>query len=72
MNTLIAITLTQETLEETVLKMLKANKEESLKDLEKSTIKYMGKALILRQKAYQFIEDNKDEVMELLKFSLKK
>lgn len=72
MNTMTAITLTQESLEDTVLKMLKANREEVLKDIEKATTKYMQKAMILRQKAYQFIEDNKDEVIKTLEFSLSK
>jgi hypothetical protein len=72
MTTLMAITITQETLQETVLKMLKSNKEEFLKDSNKATDKYMRKAMCLRQRAYQFIDDNKEEVIRLLEFSLNK
>ena len=72
MNTLAAITLTQETLEETTIKMMVANKEECLKNKQESLIKYLKLAMNLRNKAYVYIEENKEEVLEVLKFSLNK
>ena len=72
MKTLTAIALTQETLEETCLKMMKANREECLKDIEKATDKFMKKALKLRTKAFNHIEENMNEVVNLVEFTLNK
>ena len=72
MNTMTAITLSQETLQEVTLKMMRANKEECLKDIEKATEKYMKKALALKNKAYAYIEENKQEVLNTLEFTLNK
>ncbi len=72
MTTITAITLTQETLEETTIKMMVANKNECLENKEESLTKYLKLAINLRNKAYKHIEENKEEVLELLKFSLNK
>lgn len=72
MKTLTAITLIQETLEETALKMLKANKKEALEDIEKATDKYLKKAMNLKNKARIYVEENKEEVLKLIEFTLNK
>jgi len=50
--------------------MLKANKKEALEDLEKATTKYMKEAIKLKQKAHDFLEDNKKEFIDLMGFNL--
>ncbi|MDD3443172.1 MAG: hypothetical protein PHW89_07910 [Sulfurimonas denitrificans] len=71
MNTMTALTIIDESLEETILKMMKANKEECLKNIAIATDKYIKLALNLKNKAYAHIEENKDEVLRTIEFSLK-
>lgn len=72
MNTMIAITIISETLEETTLKMLKANKDEFIANREKATTKYMKLALELKNKARVYIMENIDDVSRMMDFSLQK
>jgi len=67
----IATTIIMETLEETCFKMLKANKDEYMNNKEETVSKYMRKALDLRNKAYIYLEENKDELVRTIEFSLK-
>lgn len=71
MNTRLAITITQETLEETLLKMLKSNLKEFQEDKYKATDKYIKKALELKNKARIFLEENKEDFIRAIEFSLK-
>mgnify|MGYP003489881304 CR=1 FL=1 len=72
MNTMIAITIISETLEETTFKMLKANKDEFMKNREKATTKYMKLALELKNKARVYIMENIEDVSRMMDFSLQK
>jgi len=72
MNTMIAITIISETLEETTLKMLKANKDEFVANREKATTKYMKLALELKNKARVYIMENIEDVSRMMDFSLQK
>ena len=72
MNTMIAITIISETLEETTFKMLKANKDEFIDNREKATTKYMKLALELKNKARVYIMENIEDVSRMMDFSLQK
>ena len=72
MNTMTAMTLINETLEETTLKMLKANKDEFIVNREKATTKYMKLALELKNKARIYIMENIEDVSRMMDFSLQK
>lgn len=72
MNTMTAMTLINETLEETTLKMLKANKDEFIANREEATAKYMKLALELKNKARVFIMENIEDVARAVDFSLQK
>ena len=72
MNTMTAITIISETLEETTLKMLKANKDEFIDNREKATAKYMKLAMELKNKARVFIMENIEDVARAVDFSLQK
>ena len=72
MNTMIAITIISETLEETTLKMLKENKDEFIANREKATTKYMKLALELKNKARVYIMENIEDVARMMDFSLQK
>ena len=72
MNTMIAITIISETLEETTLKMLKENKDEFIANREKATTKYMKLALELKNKARVYIMENIEDVSRMMDFSLQK
>ena len=72
MNTMTAMTLTSETLEETTLKMIKANKDEFIVNREKATTKYMKLALELKNKARRYIMENIEDVARMMDFSLQK
>lgn len=72
MNTMIAITIISETLEETTLKMLKANKDEFMKNREEATTKYMKLAMELKNKARVYIMENIKDVARSIDFSLQK
>jgi len=67
-----AITITNETMEETVLKMLKANIEEYNENSEKAVEKFMKLSLELKSKARDFLQENKDEFLSYVEFSLRK
>jgi ABC-type Zn uptake system ZnuABC Zn-binding protein ZnuA len=67
-----AITITNETMEQTVLKMLKANIEEYNENSEKAVEKFMKLALELKSKARDFLQENKDEFLSYVEFSLRK
>ena len=69
---MIAITIISETLEETTLKMLKANKDEFVANREKATTKYMKLALELKNKARVYIMENIEDVSRMMDFSLQK
>lgn len=72
MNTMTALTIIAETLEETTLKMLKANKDEFVANREKATTKYMKLALELKNKARVYIMENIEDVARMMDFSLQK
>ena len=72
MNTMIAITIISETLEETTLKMLKANKDEFMKNREEAATKYMKLAMELKNKARVYIMENIEDVARSIDFSLQK
>lgn len=72
MNTMIAITIISETLEETTFKMLKANKDEFIANREKATTKYMKLALELKNKARVYIMENIEDVSRMMDFNLQK
>lgn len=72
MNLSYAITLTQETLEETVFKLLKANIKEYEKNKEETVKKYMRVALNLRNKAYNYIDEHREEFIRFIGFYLQK
>lgn len=72
MNTMTALTIIAETLEETTLKMLKANKDEFIANKEKATDKYMKLALELKNKARVYIMENIEDVARMMDFSLQK
>ena len=72
MNTMTAMILVNETLEETTLKMLKANKDEFIANREEATTKYMKLALELKNKARVFIMENIEDVARAVDFSLQK
>lgn len=72
MNTMTAMTLINETLEETTLKMLKANKDEFIANREEATAKYMKLALELKNKARVYIMENIEDVARTIDFSLQK
>lgn len=72
MNTVTALTIISETLEETTLKMLKANKDEFIANREKATCKYMKLALELKNKARVYIMENIEDVARMMDFSLQK
>ena len=72
MNTMIAITIISETLEETTFKMLKANKDEFIANREKATTKYMKLALELKNKARVYIMENIEDVSRMMDFALQK
>lgn len=71
MNTLTAITVTQESLEGMVTKMLRANIEEYKANQEETVAKYMKLALDLKNKAFNYLQENKDEFLKVVEFSLK-
>jgi len=72
MNTMTALTIIGETLEETTFKMLKANKDEFMKNREEATNKYMKLALELKNKARVYIMENIEDVARAIDFSLQK
>ena len=72
MNTMTALTIIGETLEETTFKMLKANKDEFMKNKEKATTKYMKLAMDLKNKARVYIMENIEDVARSIDFSLQK
>ena len=72
MNTITALTIIGETLEETTFKMLKANKDEFMKNKEKATTKYMKLAMDLKNKARVYIMENIEDVARSIDFSLQK
>ena len=72
MNTMTAMTLINETLEETTLKMLKANKDEFIANREVASMKYMKLAMELKNKARVFIMENIEDVARTIDFSLQK
>lgn len=72
MNTMTAMTLINETLEETTLKMLKANKDEFIVNREKATTKYMKLALELKNKARVYIMENIEDISRMMDFTLQK
>ena len=67
-----ALTIIGETLEETTFKMLKANKDEFMKNKEKATTKYMKLAMDLKNKARVYIMENIEDVARSIDFSLQK
>lgn len=67
-----AMTLISETLEETTLKMLKANKDEFIANREKATTKYMKLALELKNKARVYIMENIEDAARMMDFTLQK
>ena len=72
MNTVTALTIISETLEETTLKMLKANKDEFILNREEATTKYIKLALELKNKARVYIMENIEDVARMMDFSLQK
>lgn len=72
MNTMTALTVIGETLEETTFKMLKANKDEFMKNREEATTKYMKLAMELKNKARIYIMENIEDVVRAVDFSLQK
>lgn len=72
MNTMTSLTIIGETLEETTFKMLKANKDEFMKNKEKATTKYMKLAMDLKNKARVYIMENIEDVARSIDFSLQK
>ena len=72
MNTMTALTVIGETLEETTFKMLKANKDEFMKNREEATTKYMKLAMELKNKARVYIMENIEDVVRAVDFSLQK
>lgn len=72
MNTMKAIAIISETLEETTLKMLKANKDEFIANREVASMKYMKLAMELKNKARVFIMENIEDVARAVDFSLQK
>ena len=72
MTTLTALTIIEETLEETTLKMLKANKDEFIANREVASMKYMKLAMELKNKARVFIMENIEDVARMMDFSLQK
>ena len=72
MNTMTALAVICETLEETTFKMLKANKDEFMKNREEATTKYMKLAMELKNKARVYIMENIEDVARSIDFSLQK
>lgn len=72
MNMAIAITIFGETLEETMTKMIKANKEEFFADKEKATFKYMKLAMDLKNQARNFLMENIEDFTRMLDYSFQK
>lgn len=72
MNMAIATTIFGETLEETMTKMLKANKEEFFEDKEKATFKYMKLAMDLKNQARIFLMENIEDFTRMLDYSFHK
>lgn len=72
MNTVTALTIISETLEETTLKMLKVNKDEFILNREEATTKYIKLALELKNKARVYIMENIEDVARMMDFSLQK
>lgn len=72
MNTMTALTIIGETLEETTFKMLKANKDEFMANREEATTKYMKLAMELKNKARVYIMENIEDVARMIDFSLQK
>ena len=72
MNTMTAMTLVSETLEETTLKMIKASKDEFIANREVASMKYMKLAMELKNKARVFIMENIEDVARAVDFSLQK
>ena len=72
MNTVTALTIISETLEEATLKMLKANKDEFILNREEATTKYIKLALELKNKARVYIMENIEDVARMMDFSLQK
>ena len=72
MNTMTALTIIGETLEETTFKMLKANKDEFMANREEATAKYMKLAMELKNKARVYIMENIEDVARAIDFNLQK
>ena len=72
MNMATATTLMGETLEETMTKMLKVNKEEFFEDKEKATFKYMKLAMDLKNQARNFLMENLEDFTRMLDYSFQK
>lgn len=72
MNMEISITIFGETLEETMTKMIKSNKEEFFTDKEKATFKYMKLAMDLKNQARNFLMENIEDFARMLDYSFQK
>ncbi len=71
MSVPVAMNIVFEDIEETILKLLKPNKDEFIQDKISATDKYFKMALHLKSIARAYLEDNKEEFIQYIEFGIK-